>query len=67
MRDDAVLRRALPLGRGLGRYFDRTKNNTTKATSRISSMEVLAGICGACTGHERVYPDRHEEKASYFS
>jgi len=29
MNDDAVLRRALPLGRGLGRWRDRAKAKTT--------------------------------------
>ena len=32
MRDDAVLRRALPLGRGLGRLADRQRNQPKKQT-----------------------------------
>jgi len=41
MRDDAVLRRALPLGRGLGRYSWRK----LAAQDRAGWRKVACGLC----------------------
>ena len=39
MRDDAVLRRALPLGRGLGRQYDSQAARRCRGRQKLNAPE----------------------------